>query len=139
GIGEALARTFVENGAEVVMASRDVDRVESARERIGHSDQTMAARCDVTKREDVDRLRDLALKTYGHIDVWINNAGHGLNDAVEKMEIARVRDMFETNVYGALHGMQAVIPVMKQQGSGTIINISSVAGYVAVPYMAAYC
>jgi short-subunit dehydrogenase len=139
GIGEALARTFVENGAIVVMASRNVARVDEARARIGNMEKTMSARCDVQKREDIDRLRDLATSTYGRIDVWINNAGHGLNDSVEKMDIARVRDMFETNLFGALHGMQAVIPLMKQQGAGAIINISSVASYIAVPYMAAYC
>ena len=139
GIGEALARVFVENGAEVLMASRDVNRVETARERIGHHDKTEAAKCDVTKREDVERLRDLAVKTYGHIDVWINNAGYGLNDSVENMDLDEARRMFDTNVWGLLYGMQAVIPLMKRQGSGTIINISSVAGYIAVPYMAAYC
>jgi short-subunit dehydrogenase len=139
GIGEALARAFVENGAEVLMASRDANRVETARERIGHHDKTMAAACDVTRREDVERLRDLALKTYGHIDVWINNAGYGMNDSVENMDIAEARRMFDTNLWGALYGMQAAIPVMCKQGSGTIINVSSVAGYIAVPYMGAYC
>src|SRR3954470_16482918 len=139
GIGEALARVFVEQGAQVVMASRDVSRVESARQRIGNSERTLAARCDVAKREDVDALRDLALQRYGRIDIWINNAGHGLNDSVEHMDIAAVRRMFDTNVFGALHGMQSVIPVMRKQASGTIINISSVASYIAVPYMAAYC
>lgn len=139
GIGEALARVFVENGAEVLMASRDVNRVESARERIGHHDKTMAASCDVTRRADVERLRDLALKTYNHLDVWINNAGYGLNDSVENMSVEEARRMFDTNVWGAIYGMQAAIPVMRKQGFGTIINISSVAGYIAVPYMAAYC
>jgi short-subunit dehydrogenase len=141
GIGEALARIFVEQGANVVMASRDVNRVEEARARLGAKahDRTMAAACDVQRRADVERLRDLALKTYGHIDVWINNAGYGVNDSVEKMDLAVVRDMFETNLWGALYGMQAAIPVMKKQGSGTVINISSVASYIAVPYMGAYC
>jgi short-subunit dehydrogenase len=139
GIGEALARIFVENGANVLMASRDVTRVEEARERIGHRENTVAARCDVQKKDDVARLRDLALKTYGKIDVWINNAGYGVNDSVENMDLAVVRDMFETNVWGALYGMQTVIPVMKKQGGGTVINIASVAGYIAVPYMGAYC
>jgi short-subunit dehydrogenase len=139
GIGEALTHIFVANGATVVMASRDVRRVEAARSRVGHLEKTMAAACDVQKREDVDRLRDLALKAHGRIDVWINNAGYGLNDSVEKMDLAEVRKMFETNLWGALYGMQAVIPLMKKQASGTIINISSVAGYIAVPYMAAYC
>jgi short-subunit dehydrogenase len=139
GIGEALAHIFVANGAAVVMASRDTGRVEAARARIGHREKTMAAACDVQKREDVERLRDLALQAHGRIDVWINNAGYGLNDSVEKMDLAEVRRMFETNLWGALYGMQAVIPLMKKQASGTIINISSVAGYIAVPYMAAYC
>jgi len=141
GIGEALARTFVEHGADVLMSSRELNRVEAARARVGfrHLEKTMAARCDVTKREDVDHLRDLALKTFGHIDVWINNAGYGLNDSVENMDLAAVRKMFDTNLFGALHGMQSVIPVMRKQGSGTIINISSVASYIAVPYMSAYC
>ncbi len=139
GIGEALARIFVENGANVLMASRDINRVDDARQRIGRREKTMAARCDVQKREDVERLRDLALKTYGKIDVWINNAGYGVNDSVENMDLAVVRDMFETNLWGALYGMQAAIPVMKKQGSGTVINISSVASYIAVPYMGAYC
>jgi len=141
GIGEALARTFVEHGADVLMSSRELNRVEAARARVGfrHLEKTMAARCDVTKREDVDHLRDLALKTFGHIDVWINNAGYGLNDSVENMDLVAVRKMFDTNLFGALHGMQSAIPVMKKQGSGTIINISSVASYIAVPYMSAYC
>jgi short-subunit dehydrogenase len=141
GIGEALARAFVEQGADVLMSSRELNRVEAARARIGFKnlEKTMAAKCDVTQRADVDRLRDLALNTYGHIDVWINNAGYGLNDSVENMDIAEVRRMFDTNLFGVLHGMQAVIPVMKQQRSGTIINISSVASYIAVPYMSAYC
>lgn len=139
GIGEALARVFVAEGARVLMSSRDVQRVEEARARIGSLEQTMAAACDVKRREDVGRLMDVALRAYGRVDVWINNAGFGLNDSVEHMDMAEVRRMFDTNLFGALHGMQAAIPVMKQQGAGAIINISSVAGYIAVPYMAAYC
>ena len=68
----------------------------------------------------------------------MNNAGHGLRSSVAQMDMAACRTMFETNFFGAVSAMQAVIPVMKQQGSGTIINISSVAGHIPLPFGAAY-
>src|SRR4029077_19406469 len=70
--------------------------------------------------------------------VWVNNAGHGLLDSVAQMEMAAWREMFDTNFFGAVMAMQAVIPVMRQQGGGTIINISSVAGHIPVPFHASY-
>ena len=74
----------------------------------------------------------------GRIDVWVNNAGRGLLDSVAEMEMAAFRDMFGTNFFGAVAAMQAVIPVMRQQGTGTIINISSVAGHIPLPFHAGY-
>jgi short-subunit dehydrogenase len=68
----------------------------------------------------------------------VNNAGHGLLDSVAEMDLAACRAMFDTNFFGAVAGMQAVIPVMRQQGTGTIINISSVAGHIPLPFHAAY-
>jgi short-subunit dehydrogenase len=68
----------------------------------------------------------------------VNNAGHGLLDSVAQMEMAACREMFDTNFFGAVMGMQAVVPVMRQQGGGTIINISSVAGHIPLPFHAAY-
>src|SRR5206468_9529308 len=91
------------------------------------------------KRSDVETVLRTVLERYRRVDAWINNAGSGLSDSVEKMAIADCRSMFETNLFGAIEAMQLVIPVMKQQRAGTIINISSVAGHIAVPYMAAYC
>jgi short-subunit dehydrogenase len=78
------------------------------------------------------------LHHFKRIDVWINNAGHGLRDSVSEMDMHACHDMFETNFFGAVSAMQAVIPVMRQQGGGTIINISSVAGHVPLPFHAAY-
>jgi short-subunit dehydrogenase len=80
----------------------------------------------------------LTLHHFERIDVWVNNAGHGLLDAIATVNMAACREMFETNLFGALEAMQAVIPVMKQQGSGTIINISSVAGHIPLPFHATY-
>lgn len=135
GIGEALAKWSADQGASVVLLSRDAARAEAARARIAHPDRTLALSCDVRNREEIDRVVDLTLHHFRRIDVWINNAGHGLLDG---MDVAACRDLFETNLFGALEAMQAVIPVMKQQGSGTIINISSVAGHIPLPFHASY-
>jgi short-subunit dehydrogenase len=138
GIGEAIAKSFADLGASVVMLSRDAVRVEAARGRIGHAERTLAMACDVRHREDLDRAIGLTLHHFQRIDVWVNNAGHGLLDSVAEMDMAACREMFDTNFFGAASAMQAVIPVMRQQGGGTVINISSVAGHIPIPFHAAY-
>jgi short-subunit dehydrogenase len=138
GIGEAIAKVFADNGASVVLLSRDAVRVDAARGRVGHGERTLAMPCDVRHREDVDRAVGLTLHHFKRIDVWVNNAGHGLLDSVAQMDMAACREMFDTNLFGAVGAMQAVIPVMRQQGGGTIINISSVAGHIPIPFHAAY-
>ncbi len=138
GIGEAIAKIFSDHGSSVVMLSRDAGRIEAARARIGQSERTLAMVCDVRHREDIDRAVGLTLHHFQRIDVWINNAGHGLLDSVAQMEMPACREMFDTNLFGAVAAMQAVIPVMRQQTGGTIINVSSVAGHIPVPFHAAY-
>jgi len=138
GIGEAIAKSFADEGASVVLCSRDLARTEAARQRIGHADQTRAVACDVRKRSDIDLLVQAALDRYGRIDIWVNNAGYGIQDSVAAMSMQACRDLFDTNLFGAIECMQAVAPLMKQQGGGTIINVSSVVGYIALPYQAAY-
>ena len=138
GIGEAIAKAFADQGASVVMLSRDAARVEGARARVGHPERTLALSCDVRHREEIDRALGLTMHHFQRVDVWVNNAGRGLLDSVAEMEMAAFRDMFETNCFGAVAAMQAVVPVMRQQGAGTIINISSVAGHVPLPFHAGY-
>jgi short-subunit dehydrogenase len=138
GIGEAIAKIFADHGASVVMLSRDAGRVEAARGRVGHGERTLALSCDVRHREEIDRVIGLTLHHFQRIDVWVNNAGHGLLDSVAQMEMAACREMFDTNLFGAVAAMQAVITPMRQQGGGTIINISSVAGHIPLPFHAAY-
>jgi short-subunit dehydrogenase len=138
GIGEATAKLFADGGANVVLLSRDAERAEAARARIGHAERTLALACDVRNREEIDRVVGLTLHHFQRIDVWVNNAGHGILDSVTNVNMAAVRETFETNFFGAVEAMQAVIPVMKQQGSGAIINISSVAGHIPLPFHAVY-
>jgi len=138
GIGEAIAKVFAQEGASVVLLSRDAARAEAARTRVGYPDRTAAFSCDVRHSEEIDRVLALTLHHFHRVDVWINNAGHGLRDSLASMEIPAMRELFETNLFGAILGMQAVIPVMRQQGGGTIINISSVSGHIPMPFHAAY-
>jgi short-subunit dehydrogenase len=138
GIGEAIAKVFADEGASVVMLSRDVSRGEAARQRVGHTDRTLALACDVRSPEEIDRALAQALAKFGRLDVWVNNAGIGIRDLVAGMDMAACRELFETNFFGAVACLQVAVPAMRKAGGGTIINISSVAGHVPVPYMGAY-
>lgn len=138
GIGEAVGDVFHRHGAIVVLTSRDAGRAEAARQRLGGGERLVAMACDVRDREQIRAAVDAVMSRFGRIDVWVNNAGHGLNDSVAAMDMVACRAMFETNLFGTIECMQAVAPILQRQRSGAIINISSVAGHIAVPYMGAY-
>src|ERR1019366_9930286 len=138
GIGEAIAKVFANAGASGVLLSRDANRVEAARHRVGHTDRTLAMACDVRKGEDIERGLALTLHHFDRLDVWVNNAGVGIRDAVADMTPAAYRELFETNFFAAIDCLQAVAPAMREAGGGAIINISSVAGHIPVPFMAIY-
>jgi len=138
GIGEAIAKLFAMEGASVVLSSRSVERAEAARMRIGCPERTIAIECDVRNREEVERLKTGAVRRFGRVDIWVNNAGHGLLDSVATMDMNACRDMFATNLFGAIDGMQVAAAHMKENGGGTIVNVSSVAGHIPLPFSAGY-
>jgi short-subunit dehydrogenase len=138
GIGEAIAKLFLQEGAKVVLCSRDLARTRAAEQRIGGGTNTLSVACDVSRRDQVDALVNAAVKKFGRIDIFVNNAGFGLNDSVADMDMAELRRMFDTNLFGAIECMQAVTPVMRKQGGGDIVNISSVSGHISTPYMSGY-
>ena len=138
GIGEAIAKLFLQEGAKVVLCSRDLARTRAAEQRIGEGANTLSIACDVSRRDQVDVLVKAAVAKFGRIDIFVNNAGFGLNDAVAEMDMAEFRRMFDTNLFGAVECIQAVVPIMRQQGGGDIVNISSVSGYISTPYMSGY-
>jgi short-subunit dehydrogenase len=138
GIGEAIAKVFVDAGASAVLLSRDARRTEAARQRVGNTGRTLALACDVRHREEIDRALALTLRHFHRVDVWVNNAGVGIRDSVADMQPSVTRELFETNFFGAIACLQAVAPAMRETGGGTIINLSSVAGHIPVPFMALY-
>jgi short-subunit dehydrogenase len=139
GIGEAIANLFLREGARLVLCARDLSRTQAAAQRIGaNEDNALCLSCDVSRRDQVDAVAQAALQKFGRIDIWVNNAGFGLSDAIEKMDMGQLRQMFDTNLFGMIECMQAAIPIMRRQGGGDIVNISSVSGHIATPYAGGY-
>jgi short-subunit dehydrogenase len=124
----------------VALLSRDASRAEAARQRIGHSGRTLALACDVRNREEIESALAATLDHFHRVDVWVNNAGVGIRDSVADVEASTLRELFETNFFGTLNCMQAAASAMRKSkvGRGDIINISSVAGHIPVPFMALY-
>lgn len=128
GIGAALADICAERGARPVLVARRRRELEEVAARCG--DSALAVVGDVTRREDVEHALSSAIDKWGHVDVWVNNAGRGISRRVSELTDEDVDEMFLINVKSALYGMQAVLPHFKQRGRGHIINVSSMLGRV---------
>jgi NADP-dependent 3-hydroxy acid dehydrogenase YdfG len=130
GNGEATARHLSAQGATVVLGARRVDRLQSlAKEMTAKGGKALAMPTDVTHIDQVKRLVDAAVQTYGHIDVMLNNAGLMPHSPLERLKIDDWDRMIDVNIKGVLYGIAAALPYMRQQKSGHIINVSSVAGH----------
>lgn len=130
GLGEAAARHLSAQGATVVLGARRVDRLQSlADELTANGGKALAVATDVTRCDQVKRLVDTAVKTYGRIDVMINNAGLMPHSPLERLKIDEWNQMIDVNIKGVLYGIAASLPYMKQQKAGHIVNVSSVAGH----------
>ena len=123
GIGAALAEQLASRGDRVVLAARRKDELHALAARLGPNAQAIAA--DVTKRSDVERLRDGAIAALGGVDVWVNNAGRGLSKQALQVTDAEFDEMMLVNVKSVLYGMQAVVPHFIERGHGHVINVSS--------------
>jgi NADP-dependent 3-hydroxy acid dehydrogenase YdfG len=139
GIGEATARHLAANGAKVVIGARRLDRITAlAQEIVAAGGQATALATDVTRRDDVQKLVDHAVETFGRIDVLINNAGVMPLSPLEQRKFDEWDQMIDVNVRGVLHGIAAALPLMKAQKSGHIINTASVAGHKIFAASAVY-
>ena len=130
GLGEATARHLSAQGAIVVLGARRIDRLKSlADELTADGGKALAIAIDVTQCDQVKKLVDAAVQTYGRIDVMINNAGLMPSSPLERLKIEDWDRMIDVNIKGVLYGIAAALPYMKQQKAGHIINVSSVAGH----------
>jgi len=126
GFGRALAEAVLEKGDNAVITARNADSLADLAAR--HPRSTLALPLDVTAHEQVVAAVTRAEERFGAIDVLVNNAGHGYRAAVEEGEDAAVRELFETNFFGLVDVTKAVLPGMRSRRSGTIVNLSSIAG-----------
>jgi len=136
GLGFEFARAALERGDSVVATARNTGPL--AELAAGAEDRALVATLDVTDREAVSETVARALERFGRLDVAINNAGYGIHGAVEELGEEELRAQLETNFFGPLWVMQAVLPAMRAQGSGHIINVSSTAGGAGFPLVGGY-
>jgi NADP-dependent 3-hydroxy acid dehydrogenase YdfG len=139
GIGWASALAFARAGSRLALSARRVERLETLAAEIralGSEALVMAA--DVAIAADVQRFVGAAVARFGRLDVMVNNAGSGVRGRVEETPVEDYRRLMEVNYLGTVHGCQAALPVMRAQGRGVIINVSSIVGHRALAGGAAY-
>ncbi|EGQ7651241.1 TPA: SDR family oxidoreductase [Vibrio parahaemolyticus] len=134
GIGEAIARRFSEEGHPLLLVARRVERLEAL-----NLPNTLCEKVDVTDQASLITAIEKAEAQFGPADVLVNNAGVMLLGQIDTQDAAEWKRMFDVNVLGLLNGMHSVLASMKARNSGTIINISSIAGKKTFPDHAAYC
>jgi short-subunit dehydrogenase len=130
GIGAALARILASRGDSLVLAARRQDELQRLAGELGGDILTVPA--DVTRRADVERIRDAALERFGRVDVWVNNAGRGVSKRVLDLTDQDIDDIIDVNLKSVIYGMQAIVPHFTQRGSGHLVNISSFLGRVPI-------
>lgn len=134
GIGRATALALAREGVAVVLGARRAERLQATVEEIARGGgRACALRTDVTRPEEVRCLVGEAVTRFGRLDLLLNNAGLGYFGRLESMPVEEARYLFDVNVMGTLHGIQAAVPVMRSQRSGHIITVSSVVGKRATP------
>lgn len=137
GFGLEIARTILSQGDKVVATARRTNQIHE--QLPGAGDNLLAVDLDVTNGEQATKAVQSAVDAFGRIDVLVNNAGRGLLGAVEESSDASARAVYEVNVFGTLTMQRAVLPVMRRQRSGHIINISSIGGLLGSPGWGVYC
>ena len=139
GIGREVAREFAKRGADLVLASRNRDKLEKLAEELRpFPGRMLVVPTDVTERLSVAALVRKTSEEFGGIDILINNAGVGLFASVSDGNMDNARYMFDVNFWGSVNCIQAAVPYMRDQRRGHIVNISSLAGHVSPPYMGMY-
>jgi short-subunit dehydrogenase len=135
GIGLAVAKLLTQKGAKVALAARSKEKLEKIAKELPGS---IVIQADMTKKEEIEGMIKKAKNHFGRIDLLINNAGQGYDASIEETDIDIFHRLFDLDVVGPLIAIQEVVPIMKKQGGGVIVNISSGTALMALPNMSAY-
>jgi NAD(P)-dependent dehydrogenase (short-subunit alcohol dehydrogenase family) len=139
GIGRATAHAFADRACALALAARrEAALDEVAQECVARGGQAIAVPTDVSDADAVDELARRTIDRYGRIDVWVNDAAVTLFGPFHEVPLEDFRRVLDVNVMGYVHGARAVLPIMRKQGQGVLINVSSVVGVVSQPYTHAY-
>lgn len=134
GIGKATAHYFQEQGWNVVATMRKPDQEKE----LTQLENVLVTRLDVTDNTSIQQAIDAGIHEFGSIDVLLNNAGYGLTGVFENMETEEIRRQYEVNVIGLMNVTKAMLPHMRERRSGTIVNVSSMGGIIAIPLYSTY-
>lgn len=137
GIGEATTKKLAQEGAKLVIAARREDRLKALIESLPNTDISFMV-ADVTNKDEVEAVVDLAIEKHGRVDVLFNNAGIMPQSLLSDLKIDEWRQMLDINVMGVLNGIAAVLPIMQKQKSGHIVTTASEAGHVVFQQGAVY-
>jgi len=138
GFGKILSEMLLKSGKKVVATARNPGQLEHLNVLAKSSNDLLILPLDVTQKDQIYAASAVAIKHFGHIDVLVNNAGYGAMGALEEVSESEIRQNFETNVFGLIETTRAFIPHFREQKSGLIFNLSSVAGMVALPGASVY-
>jgi NAD(P)-dependent dehydrogenase (short-subunit alcohol dehydrogenase family) len=135
GLGESLAKAFKDSGAKVIVASIDEATLSETARKLNID----SFPCDVTSFEGVSALVSHAIDKFGRIDMWVNNAGiQTAPSNVEDVDLQKLHKLFDVNFFGYFYGCKAILPIMRKQNNGIIVNINSTAGLDGKPGLSAY-
>ncbi|MER8429394.1 SDR family oxidoreductase [Mesorhizobium caraganae] len=137
GIGAATAKAALKAGDRVVATGRNLDKVRNALSDVA-GDRLAFVQLDVASEAQAKAAVDESMKAFGRIDVLVNNAGYSLLGNFEELSTTEIEGLISTNLYGVIHVMRAVLPIMRKQRSGRIINVSSLAGVMGFKHCSAY-
>ncbi|MFI2371178.1 SDR family oxidoreductase [Streptomyces sp. NPDC018833] len=140
GIGRATAVAFARKGCPVVLAARREEALEAVRQECERhrGAEALVVPTDVTDAGAVEDLARRAVERFGRIDVWVNSAAVTVFGPFEEVPLEDFRKVLDVNVMGYVHGARAALRVMREQGEGTLVNVSSIVGVVSQPYTHAY-
>lgn len=128
GFGRLLAEELLKRGERVIATARDISKVQDVAQK--HPDKARAFALDVTKPPEITSVARQAINSFGHVDVLVNNAGYGVNGAIEEVSEDEFEPMFQTNIYGLIRTTRAFLPHFRQRRSGHILNFSSIGGLI---------
>lgn len=140
GIGEQSAEEFAKLHANVILVSRNEVQLQKIAARLSkYQIKTFVYACDVSDKDQVDKMGKIIIEKFGTIDVLVNNAGFGIYNTVENTAIDELESQMSTNFLGMMYCTKTFLPQLLKQRSGHIVNVASVAGSIGIPGMAAYC